>query len=111
MGKKISMDEDEFYKILDELKNIEVLTSDGRMRNKINSIITIMENVNKSVEKRPVIDIIYDKMKESKTKNPELNVRLYILYRDLQGNKISEEKALQLYYEYLQLYPDDTIVY
>lgn len=111
MGKKISMDEETFYKILDELKNIEVLTSEGMTRKKVHSIVSIMENINKNIEKRPVIDIIYEKMKESKTKNPELNVRLYILYRDLQGNKVSEEKALQLYNEYLQLYPDDTIVY
>lgn len=53
---------------------------------------------------------ILEKMKETKKSDPDMNANLYILYRNLVDNKISEEQALQLYSMYVKIEPYNKII-
>lgn len=53
---------------------------------------------------------ILDKMKETKNSDPDMNANLYILYRNLVNDKISQEQALQLYTMYIKIEPYDKTV-
>lgn len=110
--KKIAVDVDVIEKVLLELNEIRDFYPDDMLKLKIRNIVKLLSNAsNCNVDEKPFIDEVYDKMKESKTKNPELNTKLYMLYRSLSDGKTSEEDAKYLFEVYLQMYPDDEIIY
>ncbi|KYH30300.1 MULTISPECIES: hypothetical protein [Clostridium] len=112
MEKKIiNVDEDTIHKIISELKEIQDLTPDDAIKFRINNLLSIIEKLSSKNESDSIEEIIYKKMKESVSRNPELNVKLYMLYRSLSDGRISEEKAKEMYETYVQMYPYDTLIY
>lgn len=110
--KKIAIDADVIEKVLLELREIMEFYPDDMLKLKVRNIAKLLSNAsNCKMQEESLIDEVYDKMKESKTKNPELNTKLYMLYRSLSDGKISEEEAKYLFEVYLQMYPDDEIIY
>ena len=53
---------------------------------------------------------ILEKMKETKKSDPDMNANLYILYRNLVDNKISEERPLRLSSMYVKIEPYNKII-
>ncbi len=74
-------------KMLSELKDIQTLSSERLLQQKIDLLIKYMENIVKYKNDEPFEDTIYKKMKEVRLDNPELNSKLYILYRKLSDGK------------------------
>ncbi|MCY6484677.1 hypothetical protein OW763_10025 [Clostridium aestuarii] len=109
--KNSSIDSETIEKILSELKEMEVMCTNDRLTLKIQKLIKTVNNAANWSEEISVEDIIHKKMKESAKKNPDLNLKLYMLYRDLSDGRISEEKAKELYETYIQMYPDDIMIY
>ncbi|MCY6959047.1 hypothetical protein [Clostridium brassicae] len=110
--KKISVDSEVIEKILLELKEIRDFFPEDTLKVKIDNVMhTISKATNCSIENKALVDIIYDKMKEAEGKNPELNTKLYMLYRSLSDGKTSEEDANQLFEIYIQMYPYDDMIY
>lgn len=107
----ISISENDIKKILSELKEIKNLSFDDTVKFKVDQLLQIIEEITSVDSKESLEQMIYDKMKESATKNPELNVKLYMLYRNLKDGRISQKEAKESYDIYLQMYPYDTLVY
>lgn len=90
-----------------KLEEIKLLSSENIIKSKIDELIDELINETnlyiENVNEKPIADIIYEKMRETKTQNPELNVRLYILYRNLNMGKISEHEARETFEKYIQM--------
>lgn len=85
-------------KMLSELKDIQALSSERLLQQKIDLLIKYMENIVKYKNDEPFEDTIYKKMKEVRLDNPELNSKLYILYR-----KLSDGKSLKKMQEFYMM--------
>ena len=107
----ISISGEDVKKILSELKEIENLSSDDVIKFKVDQLMQMIGEITSIDSKESLEQIIYNKMKESATKNKELNVKLYMLYRNLKDGRISQKEAKEAYEIYLQMYPYDTLVY
>ncbi|MCY6370397.1 hypothetical protein [Clostridium ganghwense] len=98
-------------KIIQELKEIEIVAAEEIVKTKVQKLVEYINSVSEIKKEKAFKDILHEKMKESKIKNPELHIKLYMLYRDLQNGKVSEHDANRMYEDYLQMYPDDMMVY
>lgn len=103
MSKNISISEEKLKNIIRELEEIAILITDVKIKNKINNIIKSIGYIDDNLSEKSIINMIYEKMKEYKITNPDLNAKLYIIYRDIENNKITAEKAYDLYKEVLLL--------
>ncbi|WMJ79201.1 hypothetical protein RBU49_09895 [Clostridium sp. MB40-C1] len=109
---RISIESNVIEKVLLELKEIRDFFPEDTLKVKIDNVMHIISKAtNYSIEDKALVDIIYDKMKEAEGKNPELNTKLYMLYRSLSDGKTSEEDANQLFEIYIQMYPYDDMIY
>ncbi len=109
--KTIAIDFETLEGIISELQEIEALTPEGAVKFRVNNLIENIKkytgvNSNDSLEEK-----ILKKMRESKTNNPELHTKLYILYRNLTEGRISFENAEGMYENYLEMYPFDTMIF
>ncbi|KEI12585.1 hypothetical protein Z959_04800 [Clostridium novyi B str. ATCC 27606] len=112
MGEKmIDITEENIQKILSELKEIQSLALEDIVKFRISQLLERISEMAKIDTKDSLEQIIYKKMKEAATINPELNVKLYMLYRNLKEGKISQKEAREAYDIYVQMHPFDTLVY
>ncbi|WP_251860498.1 hypothetical protein [Clostridium sp. Marseille-Q2269] len=107
----IMVEEALMTKMLSELKDIQTLSSERLLQQKIDLLIKYVDNMLKYKDDEPFEDTIYKKMKEVRLDNPELNSKLYILYRNLSDGKISEEDARILYDVYIKSQAYDKLIY
>ncbi|EJP6470945.1 hypothetical protein K8O96_15175 [Clostridium sporogenes] len=107
----IMVEEALIRKMLSELKDIQTLSSERLLQEKIDLLMKYMENMIKYKDDEPFQDTIYKKMKEVRLDNPELNSKLYILYRKLSDGKITEEDARILYDVYIKSQAYDKLIY
>ncbi|WP_242946834.1 hypothetical protein [Clostridium haemolyticum] len=96
---------------MSELKEIQSLALEDIVKFRISQLSERISEMAKIDTKDSLEQIIYKKMKEAATINPELNVKLYMLYRNLKEGKISQKEAREAYDIYVQMHPFDTLVY
>lgn len=107
----IHISEEKLQKIVAELEEIKNLCPDDVIKFRIDNLMnTISKNIDPS-QNKVLKDIIYNKMKEAVKNNPDLHVKLYMLYRNLTAGKIPEEEAKEMYETYLQMYPYEPYIY
>jgi len=98
---KIILELDILQKVKSGIREIIVLSEDRNLRKKADELLNLLEN-------KPVVKIdslyemIEEKMKETKYSNSQLNVSLYLLYRKLVDQKISEKEALDTFERYMK---------
>jgi len=98
---KIILELDILQKVKSGIREILVLSEDKNLRKKADELLNLLEN-------KPVVKIdslyemIEEKMKETKYSNSQLNVSLYLLYRKLVDQKISEKEALDTFERYMK---------
>ncbi|GAA0746357.1 hypothetical protein [Clostridium oceanicum] len=109
--KKISVKEGLLEKILSELNEVQTLSSERLLQEKVGILIKYIENLVENKDEIPFETIIYNKMREVRLKDPELNSKLYILYRKLSDKKISEEDARIMYDVYIKSQAFDKMIY
>lgn len=107
---KISLNMETIKKIKSSVTNIKLLSNDKYVKKEADELLTIIDNELKLGE-LSIIDMIYEKMKETKRSNPELSADLYILYRKLTDKKITEIEAMELFELNLQMEPFDKKIY
>lgn len=107
----IHISEENLQKIVAELEEIKNLSPDDVVKFRIDNLITTISRKIDPSKNEDLGDIIYKKMKEAVTNNPDLHVKLYMLYRNLTAGKISEEEAKEMYETYLQMYPYEPYIY
>ncbi|WP_125152158.1 hypothetical protein [Clostridium rectalis] len=107
---KIVLDKEILTKIQSRATAIKLISNDKQIIKEASEILSIIEEQFK-VNSVSLLERINQKMKETKLSNPELNANLYILYRKLSDNKISEEDAAVLYDLYVSSEPFDKKIY
>ncbi|SHI41337.1 hypothetical protein SAMN02745163_00207 [Clostridium cavendishii DSM 21758] len=101
IGEKILVKKDNLEKIQVKLKGLKVSIEDMEVKGAINEILEILYNElevkETSVKQTSVKELISEKMNATKFLDPDLNFKLYMLYRKLDENKITDEEALNVY--------------
>ncbi|KYH35026.1 hypothetical protein CLTEP_10190 [Clostridium tepidiprofundi DSM 19306] len=100
-GEKVLMDSNLLKKIKSGLQQIRIRVADEELKGEVDKILQLLDNNdNDEIKFESLEDTIHNKMKT--TKDKDLNVKLYMLYRKLQDGKISESEALKLYEIYVK---------
>jgi len=98
---KIILELDILLKVKSGIREIMVLADDKNLRKKASELLNLLED-KPMIKVNSLYEMIEDKMKETKYTNSELNVNLYLLYRKLIDEKISEKEALDTFEMYMK---------
>lgn len=101
-SERIAVKKDSLEKMKVKLKMLKVSVEDKSAKSLIVEILEFLDN-EIMFEKISVEQMIKDKMIETKVSNPDQHFKLYMLYRKLQDNKITQEEALREYEIYIKL--------
>lgn len=88
-------------KVQNRLKELEAFCIDYDTKEKIHNLIDFIEDET-SENKVVLAEMIYNKVKETRGVSPELNTYFYLLYRNLEQDKVSLEEAHRLYDMYVK---------
>lgn len=99
-SENILIQKDTVEKIQEKISELKASLKDKNHQSIIDEILELLENELR-VKDIPLEDMIHDKMVETKFSDPELNFKLYMLYRKLTENKIRKEEALKIYEMYI----------
>lgn len=110
LNKTILIDYDTVDNLISELKKISYSNDKDFILAKVNYVVTKLENLsNKSDES--IKNSIFKTMNEVKLEDPELHFNLYMLYRKLEENKITEEEAVYKYELYMKIKHFDKMMF
>ncbi|MGK0466300.1 hypothetical protein [Clostridium sp.] len=110
-NEKITITVQQAEEIIEELNKVSDLCFDPRLKKKIEGLQNFVSSVLSPGNEISIQEIIYEKMVEVKRVNPDLHLKLYMLYRNLVNDKISEIDAMESFENALSMYPSDVIVY
>lgn len=110
-NEKITISVQKAEEIIEELNKINDLCFDPRQKKKIEGLQNFVSSVFNLGNELSIQDAIYEKMVEVKLVNPDLHLKLYMLYRNLVNDKISEIDAIDSFENALSMYPSDVMVY
>lgn len=105
-NKVIAVSKECIEQVKAKLVEIEEACDKDELKDKVSRLISFINNniLKYDMKKKDVEKLIYDMMVEVKYKDKELNTNLYILYQDLKNNRITLERAIELFntYELMQ---------
>lgn len=105
IDEKILVDKDFINNVKVTLRFIEKSTTDKRIVDKVRELVKYVDNYIHQDEIS--VDSLKHKiayaMREAKGKNPDLESRLYILKQDVINNRVTFERASELFNEYMRL--------
>lgn len=88
-------------KVKSDLMDIETLCSDYFIKEKLHKIVNFIEQ--ETFNSKVVFEeMIFKKVKETRSVSSELNTNFYLLYRKFKENKISMQEAQTIYEMYLK---------
>lgn len=100
-NEKILIKKEVIDKIKAGLHTIRLTTKDKNIKKEAEILVQLLENETNSggisLEEK-----IFQKMKETKGVDPDMNANLYILHRKLVNGQISEQHALELFQSYVK---------
>jgi N-acetylmuramic acid 6-phosphate (MurNAc-6-P) etherase len=108
---QVSISVDTIQEVVKELNEIRDSCSTPHLRMKVERLQKLVSGFLDFKNKVSVEDVIYEKMVEVKNTNQDLHLKLYMLYRNLTNDRISETDAMAAYESYLSMFPADIIVY
>lgn len=95
------LSKDDVEKMKNKLNIIKLIVEDPYAKEKVEEVLTIINKDKTNDEAVSIEELIYNKMKETKSTNPEMNADLYVIYRKLQEEKIDPAEAMRLYKIYI----------
>ena len=98
-------------KIIKELNEISILYPEPNLQAKIEGLQNYVSSLVDLRSKTSIEDVVYEKMVEVKHSNPDLHLKLYMLYRNLVCGRISKEDAIISFERFINLFPTDVIIY
>jgi len=98
-------------KIIKDLKEISLLCYEPDLKIKIEELQSFVTSIFGLGNKLSVEDVIFEKMVQVKHANPDLHLKLYMLYRNLVSDRISEVDAMASFENFLGLFELDVMVY
>jgi hypothetical protein len=108
---QVSIEVETIDKIIRELDEISILCSEPHLKMKVEGLQRYVSSVLDLGNKPSVQEMIYKKMVEVKHINPDLHLKLYMLYRNLTSGRISEIDAISSFESCLSLYPSDEMIF
>lgn len=108
---QVSINVETIQEIIKELSEIGDISSTPQVRVKVERLQELVSSFLDFKSKASIEDMIYDKMVEVKNSNQDLHLKLYMLYRNLTNDRISETDAMAAYESYLSMFPADIIIY
>ncbi|MCB2297173.1 hypothetical protein [Clostridium tagluense] len=108
---QVSISVETMQEIIEELKEISGLCSTPHVKTKVAKVQKVLSSLLEARNKISPQDLIYEKMVEVKNLNPDLHLKLYMLYRNLTCSRISEVDAMASYESYLNMFPEDKMIY
>ena len=108
---EVSISVETIEEIIKEIKEISALCSTPSLKAKVERLQRLVYSFIKMQDKVPAQDLIYDKMVQVKHLNPELHLKLYMLYRNLTSGRISEADARTSYESCLSMFPSDMMIF
>ena len=102
MNGNIVISEELFLKIKSTLKTIRVTSKDKEIIKEVEALLSNFDDEVKEdiVTTNTIVEKIQEKMRDLKYIDPDAHANLYILYRKLVENKISESEALSIFEMY-----------
>jgi hypothetical protein len=97
----IVLSKDDIDKVKNKLNIIKLITEDPYAKEKLEEVLAIIDKEKTNDESISIEELIHNKMKETKSTNPELSADLYVIYRRLQEEKIDQAEAMRLYKIYV----------
>ena len=97
--------------IIKELTEIGDICSTPRLKTKVTALQQVVSSLLEIKDKASAQDVIYEKMIEVKQSNPDLHLKLYMLYRNLTSGRISEVDAMASFESYLSMFPSDVMIF
>jgi hypothetical protein len=88
-------------KVQNKLKEMELSCPDYETKEKLLNLIDFIEEET-SDSKTIFAEMVYNKVKETRGVSSELNTYFYLLYRNLEQDKVSLEEAQKLYNMYVK---------
>lgn len=86
-------------KVEEDLREIQFISGDYKVKEKISMLLEFIEE--ETINNKEILEkLIYNKIKETKGRSPELNTDFYLLYRKFSEGKISIQEAQRLYDSY-----------
>lgn len=110
-NEKITITVQQAEEIIEELNKISELCFEPKLKKKIEGLQNFVSSVLNPGNELSIQEVIYEKMVEVKRDNPDLHLKLYMLYRNLMNGKISEIDAMESFENALSMYPSDVIIY
>ena len=98
-------------KIIKDLKEINLICYEPDLKIKIEELQRFVSGVLAPRSKISAQDVIFEKMVKVKYVNPDLHLKLYMLYRNLVSDRISEVDAMASFEGCLSLFSLDVRVY
>lgn len=90
--------------IISGLSSIKVVSKEKSIKKEAEKLLKLVQD-EISLGNMSLEDKIREKMKETKNTDPDMNANLYILYRKLMNNQITQEQALKLFEMYVKIEP------
>jgi hypothetical protein len=108
--KIISIDREIMEKVRAGLNTIKVTSKEKDIRKEAEKLFDFLSEqitlASLSLEER-----ILQKMRETKTTDPDMNANLYILHRKLVNGQIDKKQALEMFEMYVKIEPYETKMY
>lgn len=98
-------------KIIKEINEISILCAEPHLKMKVEGLQDYVSSILDLSTKPSVEEIIYDEMVKVKHTNPDLHLKLYMLYRNLISGRISQVDAMSSFESCLSLFPLDEIIF
>jgi hypothetical protein len=108
---QVSISVETIEEVIKELSEISDICSTPHLRAKVERLQKYVSSFLDFKSKVSVEDVIYEKMVEVKNTNQELHLKLYMLYRNLTSDRISEADAMAAYESYISMFPTDILIY
>ncbi len=109
-GEKILIDKECIDKIKSGLNSIKLTSKEKDIKKEAEKLFKLLEeetNLNDlSLEER-----ILQKMKETKSSDPDMNANLYILHRKLVNKQITVQEAMEMFDMYVKIEPYENKLY
>jgi hypothetical protein len=108
---QVSISVEQIQEIIKEIKEISALCATPHLKGKVERLQKVVSSFLELQVKIPAQDVIYEKMVQVKHLNPDLHLKLYMLYRNLKSGRISEADAMISFESFLSMFATDVMVY
>ncbi len=108
--KSISLDKESIAKLRAGLNTIKLTSKEKDIVKEATKLFDFL-NEQISIASLSLEERILQKMRETKTTDPDMNANLYILHRKLVNGQIDQKQALEMFEMYVKIEPYDTKMY